>query len=616
MCDFETTTIKTNYYKQNKSSRVWLAYGKNFSNIEENKDKDILTTNIDDFFNYFWNQKESATLFFHNLSWDGEFIKWYLVENGFKYFYEEPPRKKEKGFSLFEDESKIYFIHIWKVVRDGKKIKIVNLYVRCSLILLTLSVETLGEKYGITTKSSIGYDVEPFEKIEDVPFELIDYIKRDVEIPIQPLKDFDELFTTKIGNRVVHGLAKLTIGSVSLMLFKSYIHNKYKFKEDFFLPYEDVVELQNWYNGGLCTYNPRYKNKKMSDEDNLNGVVLDVNSMYPSVMVENNYPIGIPSKNYKPSEEYNIKMLKIYINHAKLKKDWYPKLMRPWKTTCFTYDKNAKLVGETRGAIAYYFEDELKSLQRFYNIDYDIIDVWYFKSANYFKDFIMTFYNQRLEYKKQKDSREQMMKIFLNSCYGKFGQKPDKTTIFYDEKDFDYGEKVYSNDKNSLRVDVIRNKENCVGNLKSYICYWETSKSSSINVAIASCVCKNARLKLYDAIYANIDSFIYCDTDSVFLDNKPIGIDIDDNKLGAWKEEMTFNSIELGGAKLYRIFLRGELKKIACAGINKKWAKKNLGKNDIITINKKLGVGSKLQQMKVRGGVVLVEKECVINERG
>ncbi|MBC9723275.1 MAG: hypothetical protein H9W82_19065, partial [Lactobacillus sp.] len=56
----------------------------------------------------------------------------------------------------------------------------------------------------------------------------------------------------------------------------------------------------------------------------------DVNSMYPSVMVDNPYPIGEPFYGETPpSDEYNIKMVKIFIKKAKIKDPKYPPLLRP-----------------------------------------------------------------------------------------------------------------------------------------------------------------------------------------------------------------------------------------------------------------------------------------------
>lgn len=613
-CDFETTTINTNFYKETGESKVWLAYAKRFDPNNNKFEKDeILTISIEDFFDEFWKRRKSATLFFHNLEWDGEFIKWYLVRNGYEYYYEPPKRKTKKGFCIFEDGKTIYHINIFKPVRYAKGIKLVQLYIKCSLKLLTLSIEKLAQAFNLPCKQSINYHVEPFNSLDQVPQNLIDYIQTDVNIMIPPLIQYNQVFTLKRGNRVLEGLSKLTIGGTSLSLFKTFIFDKYDFNESFTLPYEQVCELQNWYSGGLTTY-PKHYQYKITEE--VDGRVYDVNSMYPSVMVDHAYPIGEPYYGETPpSDEYNIKMVKIFIKKAEIKDYKYPPLMRPWKSISIKYPPKTRFVYKTENAIAYYFQDELDSLQRFYDIEYTVEKTIWFKSTYYFKDYIVKHYEMRKKYKELKDPRQQMFKLLLNNAYGKFGEKPDKTTVVYSDKQVEKGDLILQIKNNNLIVDTVRNDNSCLEHLNSYICYYEIPKAKSVNVAIAASVTKNARMKLYDAIFNNLDNFLYCDTDSLFIKGEPKGIEIDPNKLGAWDLEATFDAFELGGAKLYNLHLKNAIIKRAHAGINARWAKDNLKKGDIITINKQLPEGSDISKKKVKGGLVIIESNYTIKER-
>lgn len=611
-CDFETTTKETKFFKETGQTTVYLAYAKRFHpNGLDNEPDEILTTTIESFFDEFFKRKKSATLFFHSLKFDGDFIKWYLYRNGYQYYFEPPKRKTRKGFTILEDDKNIYFINVFKPVRFGDQIKIVQLYIRCSHNLLTLSIANLAKAFNLPNKTSINYHVEPFNSLDEVPSDIIEYIKNDVNIMIPPLIQYNEVFTVRMGNRTLEGLSKLTIGSTSLMLFKSFIYKTHQFKEDFFLPYDLVNELKPWYCGGLTTYAPQYQ---YNITNNIKGHVYDVNSMYPSVMVENEYPIGHPEK-HKKDASYKIHLVKIFIKSAKIKNKKWPALMRPWKSLTYTYEKGVKYVQETENATAYYFEDELESIKRFYDIDYVVIDEWWFKSSNYFSKFISDHYEIRKKYKQEKDPREYTLKIFLNNAYGKFGQKPDRKSIVYSYDKLEKGSVAYENENQEYIVDTVREKENCLGDLKSYICYAKNPPSKTINIMIAACVCKNARIKLHNAIWENIDNFLYCDTDSVFLKDKAKGIEIDENKLGAWKLEMEFDGFELAGAKLYNIYLKGVRIKSAHAGIDKKWADANLKPNDIITINKVLGKGAKKIKHKVEGGIVIEESEFTIKKR-
>lgn len=610
-CDFETLTTKSKFYQETKETKVWLAYAKRFHpNGLDQQEDEILTVTIEEFFEEFWKRKESATLFFHNLKWDGEFIKWYLVRNGYEYYTEIPKRKQRKGFTIIEDDKNIYFINVFKPVRKGKSIVLIQLYIRCSLNLLTISIEKLGKIYGVAEKQKVDYFVDGWSKLEDVPQIYIDYIKTDVEIMIPPLQQFNKVFKIRKGNRELEGLCKLTISSTALNVFKSKTYKKYPFKKCFHLPYDLVKELKWYYSGGLTSFTPKYQ----YNETKVEGYVYDVNSMYPSVMMENEFPLGYPEK-HKKDASYKIKLVKIFIIKAKIKNENWVPLMRAWQSLLVTYPKHTRYIKATAGATAYYFEEELESIKRFYDIEYKIMDQWYFKSAPYFKEFIKEHYDLRKKYKKENDPREHTIKILLNSAYGKFGQKPDRPTLIYSPNKYEKGDVIEAASKEFV-VETVREENSCLDYLYSYICNQLNPPETSMNVVIAACVTMKARVKLHNAIYENIDNFIYCDTDSIFLNGKAKGVEIDETKLGAWKCEGEFDSIEVGGAKLYSLYLKGVKVKSANAGIDNRWAKENLKKGDIITIDKLLGVGSKKNRIKCKGGLVLEETNFTIKHRG
>ena len=49
-------------------------------------------------------------LYFHNLSFDGEFSDWFLLENG--YVYEEEMSKEKTFFSIIDESGSIYMINL------------------------------------------------------------------------------------------------------------------------------------------------------------------------------------------------------------------------------------------------------------------------------------------------------------------------------------------------------------------------------------------------------------------------------------------------------------------------------------------------------------------------
>ena len=108
------------------------------------------------------------------------------------------------------------------------------------------------------------------EKGHILTAEEIEYIKNDVLIVAKAL---NVLF--------YEDLTKMTQGSNALNDFKE-ILTKSKFNHYFpTLDYEVDKDLRKSYKGGFTYLNPIYKEKDVGK-----GVVLDVNSLYPSVMYE------------------------------------------------------------------------------------------------------------------------------------------------------------------------------------------------------------------------------------------------------------------------------------------------------------------------------------------
>src|SRR5699024_11695221 len=85
------------------------------------------------------------------------------------------------------------------------------------------------------------------------------------------------------------GLTKMTAGSNALSGFKGTL-TKRQFQYLFpVLPIEMDSYIRKSYKGGFCYVNPAYKGKDVGE-----GLVYDVNSMYPWVMREMELLCGVP----------------------------------------------------------------------------------------------------------------------------------------------------------------------------------------------------------------------------------------------------------------------------------------------------------------------------------
>lgn len=153
-------------------------------------------------------------------------------------------------------------------------------------------------------------------------------------------------------------------------------------------------------------------------------------------------------------------------------------------------------------------------------------------------------------------------KLFLNSAYGKFGSRQDKS------------EKELILDSNGIYTFTTENE--ILYNAKEYYRPY------------ASFVTAYGRLQLWNAIvYAvGVENFIYCDTDSIYClrnvdelinDMNSIGEYIDPTTLGMWDVETVFEEFKVLGQKKYMYKLsqhdrnkknKGKIK-VKCCGLPK-----------------------------------------------
>ena len=144
-----------------------------------------------------------------------------------------------------------------------KKVTIID-----SLKIIPFSVSQIAKSFGLTeSKLEIDY-LKERSRNHRLTSEEKEYIKNDVVIVAKAL---NVIFK--------EGLTKMTQGSNALFDYKE-ILTKSKFSHYFpSLPKEIDEEIRKAYKGGFTYLNPIYKEKDLGS-----GVVIDVNSLYPSCM--------------------------------------------------------------------------------------------------------------------------------------------------------------------------------------------------------------------------------------------------------------------------------------------------------------------------------------------
>lgn len=508
VADFETTTTEENCF-------VW-AYAICEVNNRENV---ILGTNIDDFMSWCENQKENIKVFFHNLKFDGQFILTWLFQNGYRHTLHDETKETKTFNTLISDKGMYYVIEvIFK--RKGKAVK--KVIFQDSLKLIPLSVDGIAKSFKLEQqKGSIDYDSHNNLPLNTpLTEEEISYITNDVQIVAYAIDYFYS-----------QGLDRMTIGSCALNEYKKLI-SKRNFEKYFPTPkYHDDVKQS--YRGGFTYLNPKFAGKTIG-----NGVVFDVNSLYPSVMYDCYLPYGTPiffEGEYK--EDYLFPLYTQMLRCSfELKKNKIPTIQIKY-SGLFKGNEYLTSSNDEEVVLCLNLVDLKLFFEQYdvYNVEY--ISGWKFKSTKgLFTDYIDKWSNAKIQAKKEGNHGLYLIsKLFLNSLYGKFGTDTKvKSKIPYLDED-----------------DVVHYYDS------------EVEEREGIYIAIASFITSYARLKTissaqkitddYNAGKSNIQ-FVYADTDSLHLsspDFKLPDLDIDDTRLGAWKFESKFNKAKFLRQKCY-----------------------------------------------------------------
>lgn len=205
----------------------------------------------------------------------GAFLISYLLENGYTLIKDKKERADKTFTCLISDMGIYYSIEVYFKVKN-KRVSKVTFY--DSLKIIPIPVVDIPKAFGLDIKKlEIDY-IEERKEDHILTEEEKAYIKNDVLIVAKALKIlFDE------------NLKRMTTGSNALHNFKQII-TKERF-EHYFPPLtpECDADIRKAYKGGFTYVEPEYENKLVGS-----GVVLDVNSLYPSVLYDRLLPFGEP----------------------------------------------------------------------------------------------------------------------------------------------------------------------------------------------------------------------------------------------------------------------------------------------------------------------------------
>ena len=565
--DFETCTWLEN------ETYVWawaVCEIGNESNI-------VIDNNIKSFIDYCYSQKNS-TFYFHNLKFDGEFIIYYLLKNGFKHVVKKEDIKDNTFTTLISDMGQFYQITVY-FTKGNKKVHKVTFI--DSLKIIPFSVDTIAKTFNLPiSKLKIDYN-EPREIGHILTEEENEYIKNDVLIVAKALKTlFDE------------NLTYMTEGSNALHDFKSMI-TKSKYNHLFpTLDYKLDEDLRKSYKGGFTYLNPIYKEKDVE-----NVTILDVNSLYPSVMYEKSLPFGEPiffDGQYKEDKVYNLYVQMITCSFE-IKEGKIPTIQIK---NSMSFMANEYLESSNNEIVCLVLTNiDLKLFFEQYNVyDLEFVCGWKFKSVKgIFTEYIDKWITRKIEATKTGNKGQRTLaKLMLNSLYGKFATSLDVQSKipFLSEDDVVHYELSEEEQKDGLYLPIA-----------SFITAYAREKTIRTSQAI----------KTYSLEKYGQDMYIYSDTDSIHT-NLPIEelkafCDIDDVRLGAWKNEGFAKRAKFIRQKCYLEEIDENIE-ITCAGMPKTCYK------FVTWDNFKTGFtcGGKLTFKHIKGGVKLVETEFTIKD--
>lgn len=443
-------------------------------------------TTIESFFQ--WINADNTTCYFHNLKFDGHFIMDWLMKQGYTHEVEQGPTGKGTFKTLISAMGMFYSLTVYW--RNGKMTEFKD-----SLKKIPMPVEAIAKSWNLEEgKGEIDYKATRPKGYEPTVAEW-DYVRRDVLIVALAMQEI-----------LAEGMTRLTVGSDSLAEYKSLIGTKL-FDKLFPVLDDDMDdEIRRAYRGGFTYVADRYRGYRTRS-----GLVLDVNSLYPSVMARMLLPYGEPEfveGVVTPTEDHPLTIFSITFT-AKLKPDHVP-CIQIKGSSMFGETDYLKVIKEPTTLMV--TDIDWKLYQDHYDIEVqEYGGGWRFKGAYGMFDSYIDKWSAIKE--AATGGKREIAKLHLNTLYGKFATNPNVTSKY----------PVLEDGMVKLKMGVLE-------------------KRRPVYTAMGVFITSYARDLTVRAAQENYDTFAYADTDSLHLltDTIPTSIDIHPTRMGAWKHEYDF----------------------------------------------------------------------------
>lgn len=491
VADFETTTDPNDV-------RVWAVCAVDIDTLETV----FLSNSLDSFID--WLSTKNTICYFHNLKFDLEFVLYnVLSKRGFTH----STTHEANTFETLITDTGVFYSCTLYFSKENKKYRKVVFY--DSLKKLPFKVSVIAKAFELPdSKLVIDYDA-PRPVGHELTDEEKEYIVADCRIVAAALKiQFEQ------------GLTKMTNASDAMNGYKTIISRE-QFSTLFpTFPIELDADIRRAYKGGFVYLKPEHKNAR-----GLQGITLDVNSLYPATMYNCLLPWGYPmyfEGEPQPNDAYPLFIVRLQCAF-KVKPEHIPTIQlknnRAFIETEYLTDSNDEIVQLTLTNV---------DLQLFFD-HYDVMNLeylcgWYFKGAKgLFKEYIDHWAHIK---ETTTGALRQLAKLMLNSLYGKFATNPKGR------------KKIPEYDPDTDKIKYVLD---------------EPDERDPVYTAMGAFITAYAREKTIRSAQSVYDRFIYADTDSLHLigQDPPPELDIHPTRLGAWKNEGVFTDSKYIRAKTY-----------------------------------------------------------------
>ena len=241
----------------------------------------------------------------------------------------------------------------------------------------------------------------------------------------------------------------------------------------------------------------------------------DVNSLYPTIMARLPMPVGKPI-----AFEGDIR--KIEPNAYGI---FYCKITSPEFLEHPILQRKIKGLGTIAGLGTWHGwipSIEMDNAAR-YGYQFEILKGYQFDKANIFKDYVNKLFELRNEYNKT-HPMNLIAKLLMNSLYGKFGMKTERTAVEIFNLNTEAGrlamKSLLDSAGDSVKdfIEFDNNKYLFVRNTLADLLNEDSFHGSDVNIAVASTITAGARIFMSAFKNNSLYNLFYSDTDSIVID--------------------------------------------------------------------------------------------------